>query len=747
MARIIKFIKAYKDPGRFLVLSLLVFVTLFHAILLFPELAESSPDLNDNVFHYSLCVSMNGEIETGGAPLDHWVPYWCAGYPIFHYYQHFPHLMVVSAYQLLLKKVSMFFIYHLFIYLLLVLYPLIVYYSLRKMRLDSLPAAGAAVFSLAMSNINGYGLEIGSFTWRGQGLYAQLWATFLLPLALSSIYTTMNENKHYFRSVIFLFCLTLSQIQFGLMAILTSFLFLPCLKTASQTGSIRDLMDLDWGEIFKKFKRLTVILVFFSVAVAYLIVPMQMDSQYYTNGNYISPETTNSFGARYIITQFINGKLLDHGRWPIATALVIVGLLFSLGVRSPGNLWVAAGFIFWFLLYFGRPTWGLILDIIPFSSTLQLLRLISMVHFFSAILAGIGLMALYEKIKLKANWIAAFCLIILLLYPVFRERFLFLQLNNDWLRSNKISYQKEKQDLGSMLDAIKKAPPGRVYPGSRTNWGGNFKIGQTAVMYFLSEKEIPDIGFTPFSWALPADFSLNFTEWNPSHYDLFNVKYVLAEKGINFSSFIEEIKRYGRFRLYSVKTTGYFDLVESPIALYGDKDSIWNIMLLWMRSSLISKKQYISIFFDRDHHTGYQDYLTLKDRWSFWRSGKLKRSGDARNLFSMDDPLRTSQYPEATPGAVISEIAGKDRFSCKVKADKDCFLLFKMTYHPGWHAYIDGKEKDKVMLSPGMIGVKLNKGEHSVKFIYSAQKWKMPLFYIGMFSLLALFGWERKRKK
>ena len=95
---------------------------------------------------------------------------------------------------------------------------------------------------------------------------------------------------------------------------------------------------------------------------------------------------------------------------------------------------------------------------------------------------------------------------------------------------------------------------------------------------------------------------------------------------------------------------------------------------------------------------------------------------------------------------MISEDPGKNEFSGRVKADKDCLLLFKMTYHPGWHAYIDGKEKDKVILSPGFIGVKINKGIHQVKFVYLAQSWKTPLLFVGLFSLAALFLWERKRK-
>ena len=328
-----------------------------------------------------------------------------------------------------------------------------------------------------------------------------------------------------------------------------------------------------------------------------------------------------------------------------------------------------------------------------------------------------------------------------------------MQKNNEWLLKNKIAYQKEERDLDAMLNTIKKSPPGRTYPGRRANWGGDLKIGDTAVFYFLGPREIPSLSFLPFSWALAGDFSENFNERESSHYNLFNISYVLAEKGRDFPSFAREIKRSGRFRLYRVKTTGYFDLVESPLAIYGDKNSIWNLTLLWLRSPLVSKKQYLSIFFDKDRHNSYRDHLILKDRWAFWRLNLPANTGrivpppeEPINIFSVQDPLETGRYTEASPGMVLSEKAGKNVFAGKVRAEKDCFLLFKMTYHPCWHAYIDGKEKDKVMLSPGFIGVKVDKGVHEVEFIYRAQRWKTPLLLAGLFSLFALFMWERKRK-
>ena len=47
--------------------------------------------------------------------------------------------------------------------------------------------------------------------------------------------------------------------------------------------------------------------------------------------------------------------------------------------------------LFWLLLYFGRPTWGVLLNLLPMSRDLQLHRLISGFHLGSIYLIGIGL--------------------------------------------------------------------------------------------------------------------------------------------------------------------------------------------------------------------------------------------------------------------------------------------------------------------------------------------------------------------
>jgi Bacterial membrane protein YfhO/6-pyruvoyl-tetrahydropterin synthase related domain len=731
--------KTTKNWRKSLPLAILVAVTLFYAIMLMPELTVLSPELNDNVFHYALTLSMQREFAAGGNILDHWVPYWSMGYPVFHHYQHIPHLIIVAIYNIFYGQIPLFLIFRFFTYILLVLYPLVLYFSLRRMRFSALIAAFAALFALTLSNISGYGLELGSFLWRGSGMFSQLWATFLFPLTVSSIYISLKENRSYFQSVIFLFLLANSQVMYGLMAIITSALFL--------------FIDFDFAQIFKRVKRFSFILIMFFLMIAYLLIPLIIDSPYHAHSTYDFLEKWDSYGWKTVVTQFLNGDIFDSGRLPIITFLVVIGAIFALSRKSFRYHWAAAGFILWFLLYFGRSTWGILIDLLPLSSALHLHRFITMVHFFGAILAGIGLSAVFSVLKRRIRLVFVIILIALLVSPIISNRFHYIRQNNEWLRDNKVRYQKEEKDFTVMLNTIKHSPPGRVYPGRRANWGKDFKVGRASVFYLLPVNEIVALSNLPFSWALTGDFSVNFNEWDLAHYNLFNVRYILADDKKKVPSFAKLIKSRGRFRLYKIETSGYFDLVKSPLAIYADKNSIWNLMVLWMRSPWVAKNQFISVFFDRRSHSGYQNSLLLENRNYYWpvmpnmeNGGRIKTPKQKKsNVFSVSSILDIPIYKKAVPGKMLSETVGKNKFESKIRVNEECFLLFKMTYHPGWDVYVDGKKTKTVIMSPGFIGVKVTKGEHAVKFLYRPPRWKGFLVIISFITAGWLFFRERKR--
>ena len=87
--------------------AVLLAVVLASAIALWPELSISRVDLNDNVFHFTLIERMAQALEHGENPLDTWSPEWTLGYPVLRTYQPLAHLLVIGAWLVLGKSVSL----------------------------------------------------------------------------------------------------------------------------------------------------------------------------------------------------------------------------------------------------------------------------------------------------------------------------------------------------------------------------------------------------------------------------------------------------------------------------------------------------------------------------------------------------------------------------------------------------------------------------------------------------------------
>ena len=64
------------------VLGILAAIVAWSAVCLWPELAISRVDLNDNVSHFAYVERIVQTIERGGNPLDTWSPEWTFGFPV-----------------------------------------------------------------------------------------------------------------------------------------------------------------------------------------------------------------------------------------------------------------------------------------------------------------------------------------------------------------------------------------------------------------------------------------------------------------------------------------------------------------------------------------------------------------------------------------------------------------------------------------------------------------------------------------
>ncbi len=371
---------------------LLAAAILFNLIVLFPEVGLDTPHLNDAVLHAALVERAADALSRGEDPTDPWIPYFSEGYPLLHHYQHLPH--VVSA--LLLKPLGgdapVGRLIDWITYLLLSTFPLSIYWAGRRLGFRALPSAFAGVLASLLATDGLYGMDWASYVWRGYGLYTQLWGMWLLPPALAGLYVTLRDGRAYAGTAALLALTLLSHTVLGYVAMLSGLLFL--------------LLGGHAG-FWRRAGRLALVYLLVFAAAAYFLVPFVRDHLYMNRSVWEDPGKYDAYGWQWTLGALLRGQLLDYGRFPSITLLGALGLGVCLyrWRRSERARLLAVFSLFWLLLYFGRPTWGALLNLLPLSGDLQLHRLILPVQLGAVGLAAAGAAWLVEQAgRLAARW-------------------------------------------------------------------------------------------------------------------------------------------------------------------------------------------------------------------------------------------------------------------------------------------------------------------------------------------------------
>ena len=120
---------------------------------LFPETTGGGVPLNDRQFHLALVDSAVSAITNGQNITDPWQGTMSLGFPVFHYYQHLPHVFLALVHVLSFKVFTTIDLLRWTTYLGLSLFPISIYWSLRRFSFDPLTCAmGALVASLIGNN-------------------------------------------------------------------------------------------------------------------------------------------------------------------------------------------------------------------------------------------------------------------------------------------------------------------------------------------------------------------------------------------------------------------------------------------------------------------------------------------------------------------------------------------------------------------------------------------------------------------
>ena len=452
---------------------------------------------------------------------------------------------------------------------------------------------------------------------------------------------------------------------------------------------------------------------------AYSWLPFLLGQAYLSGGEYVSQSYFDSFGAQKVLHWLVTGRMLDAGRLPVLTALLAVGIVAAIVARKRQALLAVALFVAWLALYFGHGFWGPLADPLPFGDILLFHRFVGGVQLAAILLIGIAADAIWRACSLAPRrWGMVLATLVLgaLLVPALRERRSYYADNTTWMEQTADAIDADA-DARTILATLAEQPPGRTYAGLRDNFGEelNFGVPFRSVRFsdLLTFYQVPSVSAPYQSMPITANLAWHFDDQNAAHYDVFNVRYLVAPGTFKAPPFLRVIKRTPRYTLYGAQTSGYAEFAASIERQAAGPDRR-------RCSSVVA-------------------------------TGCGPRPGGAGvHPLRLPGPERRLSGP-VTPGCVDGGMISGERVQAGAldapsPAVRPATLVLKMTYHPNWRVTVDGRKQPIFMVSPGYIGVELTAGPHLVHAEYDAGYLKYALFTMGA-ALLAVLVLLRRRMR
>ncbi|MGC2176056.1 MAG: YfhO family protein, partial [Acidimicrobiales bacterium] len=611
------------------------------------------------------------------------------------------------------------------LYLLLALWPICVYWSGRLLGWGRWVAGVAAVMSPLLFSVTERGFGFQSYVWLGLGLWSQLWAMWTLPLAWGFSWRYISERRYLFGAV-------------ATLALTIIFHFL--------TAYLAGLTLIAWvllrpRHLVPRLARALFVGVLALLATLWVTLPLLLDAKWTAiDPFFVGTATANSYGARQVLEWLFTGQIFDYGHFPVLSIFVAIGVVACL-IRSRTDeraRALLAVFLLSLLLFFGRPTLGAVLDLLPGNANLLFQRYISGVQLAGLFIAGVGVVDLVRLLGVVARRVAsgavewmsaqpwlwrpralvAIGVLIVALAPAWLALDTYESNDAFWIHYQQSADQVQGAQMNTLLAIIKSDGGGRVYAGLPTNWGYHFRVGGVLVYWYITEAaDIDSVGTTLRTSSLMTGPEAYFDESNLGDYSTFGVRYLLLPEGHAPPVPAKLIAQSGPYELYSVKSSGLVQVVDTEGSIAANADDIGAQTESFLQSNLPGEGIYPTIAFD----------------------------GQA------------AAAPTSTPGSAPSASAGhviavrNDLFhgevTTAVYASRTAVVLLKASYDPGWKVTVDGQPAATEMVAPALVGVTVSPGYHTVVFTYVGYSYYPLLFGIALITLVGVgVGWIRWRR-
>ncbi len=226
---------------------------------------------------------------------------------------------------------------------------------------------------LAGPGVGQLGMELRS--WFRFGVFPQSVATSLLLVTLGLGWRAIRTGRRLVMTGAMLGLTMLAHLIYGWMGAL-SICLMALLPDAGIPRRPRILRTLQVGLVS-------------AALCAFQLLPIFTDGYRINRSRVEQVEKYDSHGAAKVLGWLFSGRILDNDRIPALSLLAL------------------AGAAFWILVFFGRPTWGILLVLLGVTPDLQLHRVIAGVQIFLLFLAAMALAELWRQAARRWHPIAA----------------------------------------------------------------------------------------------------------------------------------------------------------------------------------------------------------------------------------------------------------------------------------------------------------------------------------------------------
>ncbi len=699
-----------RSHGPLVVLGLVI---LFNLWALHPN-AYVTTYANDSSVHVSMARWANMRIEEGHLPFDGWFPYLDLGAPRFHHYQSLP-AIVTGAIGTVVGTDGAF---HWLTYLLIALWPICVFFTMRLLEWEPWPAVMAAVVSPIIVSAPLLGYEWGSYTWGGYGLYTQLWGMWLMPLSWALTWRAVSGRGKYWH------------------AALVSGL---CIGAHLLTGYLALLVIGVWvlikpSEILRRAGRALIVGVGTLAAAAWVLVPLLTDAKWTTQDPFSHGNAAyDSFGALKILRWLFTGALFDNQRFPVISILAAIGFVVCLARfrrDERARVILGAGTLA-MLLFFGRSTMGPALDLLPGNGDLFLRRYVFGVHMAGIMLAGIGavyagrgILRVARRIRIPRNprWRPAFAVGAVVVLGTgwfaagYADRGHYASRQFTWVKQQRQAEAATGADFRALVAKAKTLGPGRFFSGQGSSWGKDYMVGFAPNDIELLFSLVDAVGFNRPTWSLSSSVTHYINSRDPDQARLFNIRYLIQPADSEPLVPARKIMERGKFALFEVPGPGYFELVDATAPpITADRTNLGVNMQEFLKSDLIGRRLYPTVEFGGDPAA---------------------------------PPTVTSDEEGTGLGSVRSQVAEPEqgRFVAEVDVRRRAMLMLKASYDPRWRVTVDGEVVKPQMIAPSFVGREVGPGRHTVEFQYVPYGWYWLMFLISIGSIVVLALVDRRRR-